>query len=272
MSSDCFDVRVKTVRGDTIELDVLTGTAGGLTDLCASRSFVLSVMHEALERADLALREGLTAAKRRAEAARLKKKHAASALTAALASEGDWYTSEPWMRANVGRFVRSCVLVERRNNLSDAVLSRREAAIVEEAGGALYLDKRTQWLPKRWAQCHNFTLRATLTDPKWGAHLEEGIEFGTTSYDVWFEGVAMASVAKAAKKSAAKRPTLKKISSKKPTLSAKSAAVKTAAKKAPSKKTSARAEPASKAGAAAKKASPKKTSSKKILSKKSAGR
>lgn len=91
------------------------------------------------------------------------------------------------MRANVGRSVKSTEVVERRNDLPEDELSRRAVAIEKECGGSLRNSQYHQWQPRRWALCHNSTLRVVVTDPKWAAHLEPGLEFGTTAYDVWNE-------------------------------------------------------------------------------------
>jgi hypothetical protein len=69
-------------------------------------------------------------------------------------------------------------------------LCRRAVAIEAEFGGALYTNQAHLWQPRRWALCHNYTLRVIVADPKWAAHLEPGLEWGTTAYDVWFERAA----------------------------------------------------------------------------------
>jgi hypothetical protein len=238
MSSDCFDVRVKSVRGDEVILDVLTGTAGGYNDLCTSRSFALVVLHHALRRAVDDVRGAWDDPARDKEVQRLYKKHDASALTLALADEGDWYVSEAWMRENVGRFVKECSLVERRNDLDDEELSRRAVEIEREFGGALYTNQAHLWQPRRWERCHNFTLRVVLADPKWGEHLEEGLTFGTTAYDVWDDRrparvVEPPATRKPAKKAAKKKAVVKKAAKK---AAVKKAAAKKTAKKAVAKK------------------------------------
>jgi hypothetical protein len=93
----------------------------------------------------------------------------------------------PWMRKNVGRFVQKCTLVEQRNLLSDAELMRRDQEIEAQFGGALYTREQHRWMPARWERCHGFTLHAALTDPDWAAHLEVGLEYGSTAFDVWDE-------------------------------------------------------------------------------------
>jgi hypothetical protein len=190
VSSDCFDVRVKSVEGNEVVLDVLTGTAGGLDDLCASRSFALVALHGALQGAVDTVRYALPEDKSAAEIQRLYAKHDDAALVKALADEGDWYVEPEWMKKNVGRFIASCALVERRNNVGEDELSRRAVAIEAEFGGALYTNQAHLWQPRRWALCHNYTLRVIVADPKWAAHLEPGLEWGTTAYDVWFERAA----------------------------------------------------------------------------------
>jgi len=192
MSSDCFDVRAKSVRGDEVILDVLTGTAGGYDDLCASRSFALVAMHGALQSAVDTVRYALPEDKASAEIQRLYAKHDAAALVKALETEDDWYVEERWMKKNIDRFIKSCELVEQRNNVGDEELSRRAVAIENEFGGTLYTNQSHLWGPRRWALCHNYTLRVIVADPKWAAHLEEGLEWGTTAYDVWYERPATA--------------------------------------------------------------------------------
>lgn len=187
--SDGFDVRIMSVTGAEVVIDVLTSTIGEYDDLCASRSFALVVLRDALHRArDRTIHIPRNDPLRRAEWSRLDDKHTNAALTRALANEPDgWYVDEAWMRANVSRFVKECILVERRNNVGADELARRERQILEEHGGELLIDQTHEWQPKRWERCHNYTLRVIVTDPKWADHLEPGLEFGTTAFDVWYE-------------------------------------------------------------------------------------
>lgn len=187
MSSDCFYVRVRSVQDCEVVFDVLTSTAGGCDDLCASRSFALCLLSDALRRSVDLVWSGLKEPARSEETARRYDSHERAALTMALTREDDWYVNEEWMKKNIARFVADCQLVERRNNLGEAELMRRELAIREQFGGALATDKYHQWQPHRWKQCHNYTLRVTVADPKWAAHLQPDIEFGTTAFDVYYE-------------------------------------------------------------------------------------
>ena len=189
MSSDCFEIRVVRVDGTKVVLDVLTSTAGGLTDMCTSRSFALLCLEDALRRATDLVPGEWDDPKKDAEVQRLYAKADKTALHAALPStdSSDWYVSDKWMRENVGRFIASCTLVERRNHLPDEELRKRELAI-EEKFGALYTNKHHLWQPLRWKDCHNYTLDVVVTDPQWAEHLEPGLCFGTTAYDVWWEG------------------------------------------------------------------------------------
>jgi hypothetical protein len=187
MSSDCFYVRVKSVNGREVIFDVLTSTAGGTNDLCASRSFALLLLSDALRRSVDNLPGGWDDPQRQQEVERRYEAHDVAPLIKELENAGDYYVNESWMQKNVERFVKKCELVERRNNLGDEELSRREEEIANACGGALYTNQYHVWQPLRWQRCHNYTLRVTLADPKWGAHLEPGIEFGTTAYDVWYE-------------------------------------------------------------------------------------
>lgn len=161
MSSDLFDVRVASLSGDTITLDLLTGTAGGLDDLCASRSFALSLLGHA-------------------------QRGSGTPLEAALVALGgpwqtsDWYVNEAWMREHAGHFVAQTALVERRNAVGERELRHRDEVTSKAAGGA----ERTL---QRWAQCHNYTLRVSMTDSKWLVGFRVGQAFGTTAFDVWIE-------------------------------------------------------------------------------------
>ena len=178
MSSDCFTVRVGAVNGTELTLDVLTLTAGGVTDLCYSRSFALRLLDDALRRAADVV-PGRWTEQGRAAAAQLFERAERTALRAALPDDQTrWYTSETWMRENVGRFIASSTLVERRNVLDKHELLERERVIEEQHGSDEAL---------RWERCHNFTLAVVLTDPRWGEHLEVGLVFPTTAYDVWVE-------------------------------------------------------------------------------------
>jgi len=191
MSSDCYDARVKSVDGTEVVFDVLTGKAGGIDDCSTSRSFALLLLHDAMRRAGDSLWHIQDESARYAESTRLRSKGEASALSQALAEAErevpDWFISVKWMSDNVGRFVKECTLVERRNDLGWDALSARESAIEEAFGGTLYTNQYHLWQPRRWNDCHNYTLRVVVTDPKWVEHLEPGVEFGTTAFDVWTE-------------------------------------------------------------------------------------
>jgi hypothetical protein len=176
------------VRGVEVVFDVLTGKAGGVENLSASRSFALMLLDNALRRAMDLLPGPWDDPARRAEAQRLYEKYQASALTQALAAEGRWYSGPDWMRQHVGRFVTSSALVERRNALGEAELERREVEIEQEFGGVLYTDQYHRWQPRRWERCHSYTLRVVVAEPRWAEHLEPGLEFPTTAYDAWYEG------------------------------------------------------------------------------------
>jgi hypothetical protein len=187
MSSDCFYVRVKSVHDTEVIFDVLTGTAGGYDDLCMSRSFALYLLSDALARSVDTLPGPSDDPQRSVEAKRLNEAHEHAPLNRVLDAEGNWY-DKSWMRKNIDRFVTACSLVERRNDLGDEELRRRAIQVEDEFGGILYTNQYHQWQPRRWQLCHNYTLRVILADPQWGAHLIPGIEFGTTAYDVWYEG------------------------------------------------------------------------------------
>jgi hypothetical protein len=187
MGSDLFHVRVAKLSGTEVTLDLLTGTAGGLDDYCDSRSFALVCLHDALRRSVDDLPRSWDEPARRAEATSRMQKHGSAPLVRALAGAGDWYVNEAWMRENVGAYIEACSLLERRNDVGEEELSRRERAIQEKHGGVLYTNRSHLWRPDRWARSHNFTLRVLATRPEWLSHLSDGLEFGTTAYDVWFE-------------------------------------------------------------------------------------
>lgn len=178
VSSDLFYARVTSVNGSEVVFDVLTGVAGRPDDIATSRSFALLLLSDALRRAR---DEDISPEERR----RLSEKEKASALWAELErAADDWDTSDSWMIENVGRFVESCELVERRNDLGWDELDRREAAIQRQLGDTLDADQRRQLQTLRWQRCHQFRLRVVVTDPRWAEHLEPGLAFGTTAYDV----------------------------------------------------------------------------------------
>ncbi|MBS1120379.1 MAG: hypothetical protein H6Q90_2607 [Deltaproteobacteria bacterium] len=177
MSSDCFDVRVQSVDGATVVFDVLTSTAGSVNDLATSRSFALLLLEDAHRRGA---------------------SPGSSSLHETLEADApeDWYINSAWMKANVGRFVQESVLVERRNNLPEAELMKRELEIEEQFGGLSLVDE-DQWQPLRWERCHNYTLRVTAADPKWVQHIRPGQTFGTTAFDVLPEPVRLANAGSA---------------------------------------------------------------------------
>jgi len=248
MSSDCFYVRVKSVSGPNVTFDVLTGMAGGYDDFAMSRSFALTILNDALRSATDYVPGDYDDPAHEKEVARLYAKADTAPITLALADQGDWYVSDNWMRDNVGKYIASVTLVERRNNIGEEALQVRQKAIEDELGGTLYTDKYATWQPKRWAQCHNYTLDVVVTDPKWASHLEVGLEYGTTAYDVWddksparvVEAPKPAKKKPAAKKKAKpakKKPAAKQAAAKKKAKPAKKKPAKKAAKKKPAKKT-----------------------------------
>jgi hypothetical protein len=212
MSSDTYYVRVKKVQGVDLVLDVLTSTAGAADSLSTSRSFALLAIESALHNAtDLLRARGLKARAEAAEAKRLHKRMSGSALAGALegppfSDARDWFCDAAWMKAHVGEIIERCVLASRRNDVGEKELDRREIAIQEEFDGLSGRDY-FKWQPRRWAECHNYTLHIRATDPKWLAHLEEGLEYGTTGWDVWPEAPPKAKKpARAPKSAPAKAP------------------------------------------------------------------
>lgn len=187
MSSDLFEVRVAKVNGRKVTLDVLTEVAIGPDEICTSRSFALVCLNDSLRRAADLVPGEYDDPKKTREVKRLYKKADQAALHKALppTDESDWFVNEKWMQENVGRFIESCKLVARRNHLPEKELRKREKAIQEKFGGALYTNQHHLWQPLRWKDCHNFTLEVVVTDPKWAEHLEPGLCFGTTAFDVW---------------------------------------------------------------------------------------
>lgn len=179
MSSDLYDVRIAAVNGSKITFEVLTGTAGGPKDFASTRSFALNLIAEALPRSGA----HATPAVRK----RLAKKQAAAALTSALGGGNlECLVSEQWMHDHVAEYIVSSTLTKRRNNVAEKTLAQREKAIAASFEGVAPSAKtRTAITAERWQKCHNFTLEVVVTDPRWLAHLEAGVEFGTTAYDVW---------------------------------------------------------------------------------------
>lgn len=182
MSSDGFYVRIGRLEGDSVTLHCLTGFAGGMTDYATSRSFALSVLLDAKDRAgDVEYEVGgappEVANARRELAARVG--NAPSALHDELSSPEPW--DEAWHQEHVPRIVASCELVERSK------ISEDEArAIAEEIED---LQEEGPWvhLNAAWNRLHRFDLRVRVTDPKYLAHLATGHEFGTTAFDAWIE-------------------------------------------------------------------------------------
>jgi hypothetical protein len=178
MSSDLFDVRIKSVNDTEVIFDVLTTGAAGVDHLADTSSFALVLLSDALRRAA----EDMSSD---AERHRLREKSRGAPLLLELqTADEDWYVSESWMEENVDRFIVDCEVLERRNDVGEDELQRREAEIVEEFGGTLLDSKKHEWNALRWEKCHNYTLRVRVTEPRWSEHLEPGLEFGTTAFDV----------------------------------------------------------------------------------------
>jgi hypothetical protein len=184
--ADLFEIRIAKLDGTKVTLDVLNDFGRGV---CDSESFALLCLDDCLLWAAIRVPGEWTDPKHLAEVQRLKARDDASALRKALPSRNtsNWYKSQEWMKENVRRFIASCKLVERRNDLPEGELENREKAILEKFGGALYTKQHHLWQPLRWRDCHNYTLEVVVTDPKWAEHLEVGLCFGTTAYDVWWE-------------------------------------------------------------------------------------
>ena len=181
MGSDTFTVRVAKVERDSVVLDLLPGTSGGYEDCYTSRSFALVILHDALHEAAFYARDA-------AEGARLDRKADRAPLTKALEKAGKgWRESPEWMAANVDRYVVSTEVVGRWNELGEQRLRRREMEIQKKMGGALTNDRAHEWRPMRWDRLFHYTLKVVVTDPKWIAPLEEGLELGTGAYEVWRE-------------------------------------------------------------------------------------
>lgn len=184
MGSDTFAVRLIRLERSAVVFDLLPDPSGGFEDCFSSRSFAFLILHDAL-------REASHTARNRRVRERLEKKHELSALTKLMKGEdADWRTSPAWMQANVGRFVLRTEVVARKNELGEEELRRREAAITERMGGVLSLARRDEWQPMRWKKLFHYRLRVVATEPKWLAHLEKGLEFGTGAYEVWKEAEA----------------------------------------------------------------------------------
>ena len=172
--TDVFDVRITRIEGASVDFDVLTGTAGGLEDVGITRSFALQLFVDALPRSNDDLPPTAEHERERRAA-----QWEASALKAALVGAGR--IDDSWMQDNVARFLVSTELLARHNALGEAALETIEIEIEEAA------ESEAERRAKRWQRCHRFELRAVATDPRWVAHLEVGLEFGTTACDLWWD-------------------------------------------------------------------------------------
>jgi hypothetical protein len=187
VSSDAFDVRVRSVRGAVLELEVLPSEP---LEICASRSFALLVLNDAGDRAFDYLPGDPQSESRQAEVRRLTEAYAGSPLRQELQKYPDWYAKKEWMAANLDAFIVSSTVIEKKNELDAAELRDAAAKIEKRFGGALPLDRFHEWQPLRWARCFHYTLRVELADSKWAEHVVEGREFGSTAYDVLLEETA----------------------------------------------------------------------------------
>ena len=176
MSSDTSVITVRAVSGNTIDLLVRTTSAGGPNDVAYTRSFALVALAEARRRAEdynFPADKDPTPLELVAEAWAKK--------------DADWYVSEKFMKANVGKYVKRAEVLARRNIISTTAheelarktqeIDARELSATDAE--ALYLDV-----------CHSIDLRVELTDAKWLAGLAPGLVFGTTAYDVWWKDPA----------------------------------------------------------------------------------
>ncbi|MCC6876216.1 MAG: SMI1/KNR4 family protein [Sandaracinaceae bacterium] len=184
MSSDCFTIRVDRVEGDVCVLSCLTGTAGGVDDLCITRSFALHVLRDAATRRDDPRWE--LEARPDSKGARAQRLRALLPVIDALPSPAPLVEALPeigfdkeWYQERVDRFVRETVLLARHNDLGEDELSARVGAIQHDTDDEL---ERTE---RMWEQTHWYTLEVHVTDPRWLEHLVVGMEFGTTAFDWW---------------------------------------------------------------------------------------
>ncbi len=166
MSSDLFDVEIRSLEGDTVELFCTTGTAGGLNDYALTRSFVLCVLDDALR-----------------ESRSRKKKPLHEALRA-IGGETPPLWEEKFHEEHVGKFVASTELVERIGIIKDEGAWNRGRQKLAEA---LRADKRVKGdiraaLDEKYPP-HRFVLRAQVTDPRWLEGLQVGQKLGTTAFD-----------------------------------------------------------------------------------------
>jgi hypothetical protein len=185
MSSDCFTIRVDRVEGDVCVLSCLTGTVGGLHDLCLSRSFALHVLHDASRRRndvrydlDAWPSKGPRAERLRELLPEIERRAGTAPLVEACPEIG---FDKKWHQENVDRFVRVTVLLARHNDLGEDELGNRVGAIQDATQDEL---ERTE---RMWKDAHWFELEVRVTDPRFLEHLVVGMEFGTTAFDWWYD-------------------------------------------------------------------------------------
>jgi len=199
MSSDVFDIEIRSVDGDTVELLCTTGTAGGLNDYALTRSFVLSVLEDALR-----------GSKSKKPPPFLQALRAVGGATPPV-----W--EEAFHKENVGKFIASTELLERIGIIEDEDAWNEGRHRHAEA---LRADRKFKGnidaaLDKEYPR-HQFVLRARVTDPRWLEGLRVGQQFGTTSFDAWWDDPLRPKPKKtAAKKTAAKKTAAKKTAAKK---------------------------------------------------------
>lgn len=168
MSSDTFEVEIRSIDGASVELSCTTTTAGGANDCAVTRSFALIALQSAANEIG---GTPLTAA------------------LAALARNGIpplW--NESFHRDHVGSFVERTELLSRRGFIENAqAWFEARGTRAEELEGEGASGRELEAALDREFPRHSFALRVHVTDPSWLSGLSAGQRFATTGFDAWWD-------------------------------------------------------------------------------------
>ncbi len=176
-------MRIGTIRGSVVTLHCLTGFGGAANEMATSRSFALSVLLDAARRpvSDVGYetrRAPPKEAKRiKALSTRVKALAKSAALIRALPQPEPW--EKAWQKEHAPRFIVRTSVRSRSNDIGTKALLLEYEQLQELEGW--------EFLAAAWRDLHHYDLEVEVCDAKYLAHLVEGVEFGTTSWDTWNE-------------------------------------------------------------------------------------
>lgn len=155
MSSDTYHIHVTEIDGDKVEFLCSTGTAAGLNDYAATRSFALMLLEDGMPYVSDGKGTPLQAELRRITGE---------------ATPRIW--DKEFNKEHVAKFITKATLVQRIGIIKNEAAWRR---------GRFDEENEVDY------PLHRFVLTAQVTDPKWLIGLEINSRYGTTAFDAWWD-------------------------------------------------------------------------------------